>query len=107
MLDLLEDVESAPDRALSVVLVREGIAEVHHDAITQELGDVTAMDPDSVTACGLIRGEVVSEILGIELLRELRRADEVDEQTGDLAPFTGSIFGLGFLEPTTTATTKS
>ena len=81
----VEDREPRANGALGVVLARIGPAEVDEQAVAQLLGDVAApaLDRD---ACGLlVLPDDVAPLLGVELLGERRRADEVAEEDGELA----------------------
>jgi hypothetical protein len=81
----VHDRQARPDRAFRVVLARGGPAEVDEQAIAELAGDVAAEAPDGA-GCGLlILREEVAPLLGVELLRERRRADQVAEEHRELA----------------------
>ncbi len=91
---VLEDPEAGPDRALGVVLVRQGNAECGHDGISGELLDRSSMRLDAA-------GDTVEEgrdpaagDLGILSGNELGRSDEICEQhCGELSLHT-QILGM-------------
>src|SRR6185369_8506899 len=97
-LHCVEDREARADRTLGIVLPRVGPTEVHEQAVAHLLGDVAApaLDRDP---CGLlVLPDDVAPILGVELLGEQCRADQVAEENGQLSAFTrrrGSVCRRG------------
>ena len=80
----VEDREPRPNRALRVVFARIGPAEVDEQSIAEVLGDVAAPALDC-GACGLlVLSDDVAPLLGVELLRERGRADQVAEENREL-----------------------
>jgi hypothetical protein len=80
------DLQAGAHGALGVVLVGAGKAEVGDDAVALVLGDVAVVAGDLLAADPLVGGEEVGEILGVELLAQLGRADHVAEHHRQLAP---------------------
>ncbi len=80
------DRDAGPDRALGLILVRPGPAEVRQHAVPHELGDV-AFEPCHFTRDRvLIDAQDVAHLLGVQLRRERCRAHHVDEHDRELAP---------------------
>ena len=77
--------EPGPDRALGLVLVRPGPAEIGEHAIAHQLGG-KAFEPADLARHGILIGpQHIAHLLGIEPSRERGRADQVDEHHGQLA----------------------
>src|SRR5438046_293197 len=83
------DRQAGADRPFRVVLARGGPAEVDEQPIAEVLGDVAAEARDGAGGGLLILRDEVAPLLGVELLRERRRADEVAEEHRQLAALTG------------------
>jgi hypothetical protein len=83
--------ERSPHSALGVVFVRARIAEINENAVAHVFGDKTAVTLDSRGAAAMIGADDVAQILGIELSRKGRRADEVAEHHGELPSFGGVL----------------
>ena len=81
-----QDVQPGPDRALGVVLVGPGEAEVGEHAVAHELGDVPLEAGDLARDRVLVGADDLAQVLGIEAGREGGRADEVDEHHRELPP---------------------
>ncbi len=80
------DRETRPHRALGLVLVRPGPAEIGEHAIAHEFRDM-AFEPPDLTGHGvLVSAQHVPHFLGVEPGRERCGAREVDEHHGQLAP---------------------
>jgi hypothetical protein len=86
------------NRALRVVLVRGRSAEKRHCRIADEFLDRAAVAFELSPDAGVVRIHDPSHVLGVELLRELREPDDVDENDTDDLPFER---GLGPLELST------
>ena len=84
------DGEPGPDRALGLVLVRPGPAEVGEHAVAHELGDVALEARDLARDRVLVGAEDLAHLLGVEPRGERGRADQVDEHHRELPPL-----GLG------------
>src|SRR6266446_142090 len=87
--DRFNDIEGGAYRSLRVVLMRFGIAEVRHHAITEILGDVAVVALDSRRASTAIYAHHVAEIFWIQTFGQRGRADEIAEHHGELAPLGG------------------
>ena len=91
----VHDRQASPDRPFRVVLARGGPAEVDEQAIAEFPGDVAAEAPDGAGGGLLVLRDEVAPLLGVELLRERRRADQVAEEHRQLAALAGRHRGLG------------
>src|SRR5262249_52201236 len=74
---------------------RGGPAEVDEQAIAEFPGDVAAEAPDGGGGGLLVLPDDVAPLLGVELLRERRRADQVAEEHRQLAALAGRQRGVG------------
>jgi hypothetical protein len=77
--------QPGPDSPLGIVLVRLWIAEIHQHPVAHVLGDETVEPGDRLGDALVIGADYGTQIFGIELCRERRRADEVGEHDGELA----------------------
>src|SRR5262245_42602206 len=91
----VHDREACPDRPFRVVLARGGPAEVDEQAIAEFPVDVAAEAPDGPRGGLLVLRDEVAPLLGVELLRERRRAHEVAEEDGELTALAGRYRGVG------------
>ena len=91
----VHDRQARPDRPFRVVLARGGPAEVDEQAIAEIPGDVAAEAPDGAGGGLLVLRDEVAPLLGVELLRERRRADQVAEEHRQLAALAGRHRGVG------------
>ena len=82
----LDQFQPGPDRPLGLVLVRPGPAEVGEHAVAHVFGDVAAPALDHLGAGAVIGPDQGTHVLGIEPRRKRGRADEIDEQHGQLPP---------------------
>ena len=78
--DRLQDGEAGPHRALRVVLVCDGHAEVRDDGVADVLLHRSAEADQLGAEPPVVRLEQRQDVLGVELLRPARRADHVDEE---------------------------
>jgi hypothetical protein len=89
-----EQVEAGADGTHGVVVVRGRVAEPHEDAVALVLGDEPAVAPDD-RLDGLVvrphRGEVRLEVL---TAGEARRADDIAEHDGEVAPLLATAHGV-------------
>ncbi len=85
----VDDCESRANGALGIVLARGRPAEVDEQPIAEVLGDVAAEARDRARCGLLVLRDDVAPFLGVELLRERRRADQVAEQNRQLAALAG------------------
>jgi hypothetical protein len=84
--DCIDHGEPGADRALGIVLMRLGIAEIDQHAVAHVLGDKTGKPGDRVGDAAMVGADNLAQILGIVPRRQRRRADEVAEHDGQLAP---------------------
>src|SRR5262249_50839268 len=89
------DCQARPDRPFRVVLARGGPAEVDEQAIAEFPGEVAAEAPDGAGGGLLVLREEAALLLGVELLRERRRADQVAEEHRQLAALACWHRGVG------------
>jgi hypothetical protein len=71
--------QARPHRPLRFVLMGPWPAEIRQDAIAHELGDVPFEAADLSRHRVLIAPDHLAHVLGIELARQRRRADQIDE----------------------------
>jgi hypothetical protein len=64
--DRVDDREPGASRALGVILVRLGVAEINQHAVAHVLGDKTAKAADGVGRAAMIGADDLAQILGIE-----------------------------------------
>ena len=81
----VDDRQAGAHRPFRVVLARRGPAEVDEQPIAEVLGDVAAEARDGAGGGLLVLRDEVAPLLGVELLRERRRADQVAEEHRQLA----------------------
>ena len=95
--DRLDDLETGPDRALGIVLVRFRIAEVNEDTVADVVADMAFETRDDFGAAFLITTHDFVQIFGIEPRRERGRADHVAKHHRELPPFSAvaGASGLG------------
>ena len=91
----VDDRQAGADRPFRVVLARRGPAEVDEQPIAEVLGDVAAEARDGAGGGLLVLRDEVAPLLGVELLRERRRADQVAEEHRQLAALAGRQRGFG------------
>jgi len=84
--DRVDDREPGARRALGVVLMRLGIAEINQHAVAHILGDKTAKAADGVGDAAVVGADDLTQILGIEARGQRRRADQIAEQHRQLPP---------------------
>ena len=85
LLHRLQDAEAGADRALGIVFVRPGIAEVHEQSVAEILGDETVETVDHRRGFLLIPAQNIVQVFGVELRGKLGRADEIAEHHRELA----------------------
>ena len=95
--DRVDDREPGASRALGIVLMRLGIAEINQHAVAHILGDKTAKAGDGVGDAAMVGADDLAQILGIEARRQRRRADQVAEHHRQLAPLGLAPRGSGRL----------
>jgi len=83
--DRVDDRQPGAGRALGIVLMRLGIAEIYQHAVAHILGDKPAKAADGVGDAAVVRTDDLAQILGIEAGGQRRRADQVAER-GACAP---------------------
>ncbi len=93
--DRRDDAQPGAHRALGVVFMRLGMAEVHHQSIAEKLGDMALVAFDDRRAGRLIGADHLPQVFGIEPSGQRSRAREVAEHDGDLpALAVGPLLGL-------------
>ena len=85
--DRVDDAQPRPDRPLGIVLMRARIAEIDQDTVAHVLGDKPIEPGDDISDSAVIRGDHVTQILGIEACRQRGRADEIAEHHRQLPAF--------------------
>src|SRR6266446_8634476 len=83
----IEDTQACPYGSLGVIFMGLGIAKVDQEPIPEELGKVSCIALDDVSAHLLIRMDHVPIVFGVELGGELRRVHQVTEHDGELTAF--------------------
>jgi hypothetical protein len=63
----LSEGKSGSDGALSIMLMRLGIAKIGENAVTHVFGDETAVALDQLRAAAVIGGDDAPQVFGIEL----------------------------------------
>ena len=100
--DRVDDREPGARRALGVVLMRLGIAEINQHAVAHILGDKTAKAADGVGDAAMVGADDLAQILGIEARRQRRRTNQIAEHHRQLPPLSlrlgrrGRLFGNSF-----------
>jgi hypothetical protein len=79
--------QPGPHRSLGVIFVREGVAKVDQQAITEVLGDMAFIAGDHLGAGVLIGPHHLAPVLRIELARQNGGIHQVTKQHGELAAF--------------------
>src|SRR5262252_3407325 len=88
----IEDLQSRPYCALGIILMGLGVAEVHQETITQELGDMPIVALDNFGTHPLICTHHVTPVFRVELAGQLGGIDQVAEHHREL-----STFSFGYL----------
>jgi hypothetical protein len=83
----LDHRQASPHGALRVVFVRQRIAKVDQQAISQVLGNIPIEALDDRGTGGLVGPHRGAVVLRVELARQRRRAHQVAEQDRELAAF--------------------
>jgi hypothetical protein len=65
-----EDTQTRSYSSVRIIFMRLGIAEVHEEPITKELGDVSLVALDNLSADLLIRPDDLPIVFGVELTGE-------------------------------------
>ena len=87
--DALQHRRPGAHRALRSILERPRIAEDHQQAVTEVLGDVPTELGRRRRADLLVGEDQFRQVLGVELLRQGGRTDEVAEEDRDLSSLAG------------------
>ena len=90
------DGERRPHRALGVVLLRLRIAEQRHQPVAEPLQHMAAEPGHRRRGFVEIGVDEVAPVLGVELAREARRADEIAEHDRDRAALGRVLKALGW-----------
>ena len=83
-----DEPQSGHDGASRVVLVRGGVAEARHDAVTLELEHATPVLFDGLRRYPAIENEDVLNDLGLRHIGHVGRLDDVGEDEADEGPLT-------------------
>jgi hypothetical protein len=83
--DLLHDFQAGPDGAIGRVLLRMRKTEIHEDAITQVLRDISVVFSDRRHTGLAVLAQQTDQIFRIQFSPKYRRPHEVDEDHGELA----------------------
>ena len=82
----MDDVQAGAHRALGIVLMCAGIAEIDEDAVADVAADESVEPGDDAGATILIGADDRPQVLGIELARQRGRAHEIAEHDREVAP---------------------
>jgi len=85
------DFQRRPNCAFGIVFVRHGPAEIRENAVADVPRDRAVVTRDYLTAMNSIPVQQVSQLFGVELFTQGRRAHEVAEHHRELAAFAGSL----------------
>src|SRR5215472_269226 len=83
----LDKIEAGANRALSIMFMRLGVAEIGENAVSPVLGDEATMVLNQFGAAAVIGSNDASEVLGVEPSRHRRRTHQVAKHDGELAAF--------------------
>jgi hypothetical protein len=89
----LDETEPGADRALRIVLMRLGVAEIRENTIAHVLGDKAAIALDPFSAAAVIGANDAPQVLGVEPGGECGRTDQVREHDRNLSTL-GGVLGL-------------
>jgi hypothetical protein len=84
--DRVDDGKPRPDRPLGIVLMRLGIAEIDQNAVAHIFGDKAGETADGIGDAAVVGADQLTQILRIIARRQRRRADQIAEHDGQLAP---------------------
>jgi hypothetical protein len=84
--DRVNDREPSAGRALGVILMRLGIAEINEHAVAHIFGDKTAKPGNGVGDRAVVAADQLAQVLGIKAGGQWRRADQIAEHHGQLPP---------------------
>src|SRR5215208_3582255 len=79
----MDDIESRAHGAFRIVFVRDRVAEVGQNAVTEKPGDVAAVAPDRLAAELAVDSHDVEEILGEEAFAEASGVHQIGEHDGE------------------------
>jgi hypothetical protein len=82
----LDDREPGAGRALGVILMRLGVAEIDQHAIAHILGDKAAKAADGVGDTAMVGADDLAQVLGIKAGRQRRRTNQIAEHHRQLPP---------------------
>ena len=86
----IEDRKARADGAFGIILAGTRPTEVDEDPIAEILGDVATPARHGAGGSGVVLLEDLPPVLGVELLCERRRADEIAEEDRQLAALAGA-----------------
>src|SRR5215471_11827039 len=79
--------QTSPYCSLGVIFMCLGIAKIHQEPITQELGNVSIIALDNLCTGGLVGTNDFPVLFGVKLRRKLGGIDQVAEHDRELASF--------------------
>jgi hypothetical protein len=85
--DGLNNTQPRVHGAPSIVFMGRGVAKVDQQAITEVLGDMPLVACNDLGGSLLVGAYHRTQVFGVKLAGELRGADQVAKQHGELAPF--------------------
>jgi hypothetical protein len=84
--DRVDDRKPGASRALGIVLMRLGIAEINEHAVAHVLGDKAGEAGDRVGDAAVVGADDLAQILGIKAGRQRRRTNQIAEHHRQLPP---------------------
>src|SRR5215472_716382 len=83
--------QSRAHRALSIVLMRLGVAEIGENPVAHISGDETTVFNDDIRGMSMIGTDDSPEVLGVEPCRKCGRTNEITEHDGQVATLRSSL----------------
>jgi hypothetical protein len=84
--DGVDQAKPRPNRALRIILMGSGVAEIDRNAVAHVVADEAIEPGDDFGDGAVIGDDDLLQILGIEPRRERRRADEIADHHRELPP---------------------
>ena len=82
-----DQLHARPNRPFGIVFMRLRMSEAAKDAVAHDPDDRTVEAADLMAASRFVRDHHLAQVFGIETVGKGRRADQVTEEHGELAPF--------------------